>query len=54
MWGVGEHVDRLYGLYVVLLVQQLQVAGLGGGVTRHIDDTLGQGPQNGLDNVGVQ
>ena len=29
---MGEHVDGLYLLYAVLLVQQLQVAGLGGRV----------------------
>ena len=50
---MGEHVDGLYLLYAVLLVQQLQVAGLGGRVARHIDDTLGLGPQNGLDDVRV-
>ena len=53
MWGVWEHIHRLYGHYPVLLVQQLQVAGLGGRVARYIDDTLGLGPQNGLDDVGV-
>ena len=37
---MGEHVCRLYVRYPVLLLQQGQVAGLGGRVAAHIYDLL--------------
>ena len=49
--GVGEHVNWLYAKDAVLHIEQAEVAGLCGGVTAHVDDALGLGKENGVDDI---
>ena len=53
MWGVGEHVDGLDGCDAVVGIEVVQVAGLGGGIARDVDDATGSGIENRLDDIGV-
>ena len=53
MGGMREHIDGLYGYHPVVGIHIMQVACLGGRVTRHIDDTLRGGAQDGLHHVGM-
>ena len=51
MVSVWEHVDWLHACYLVLYVEQTQVARLGGGIAAHVHDALGFGKENGVDYV---
>ena len=53
MVGMGEHIHGLYGRHLVLGIEQLEVACLGGGVAADIDDAAGLGEQNHVDDVVV-
>ena len=50
MW---EHVHRLYDCHMIVHVQRLQVAGLGGRITADVDDAPWGCPEDGLHHVGM-
>ena len=50
---VGEHVDGLYGHDLVVGIEILEIACLGGGVAADVDDAAGSGTEDGLHHVGV-
>ena len=53
MGGVGEHIDWLHSLNLVVGVKELQIACLGGRIATDIDDTLGVGIHYHLHYVGM-
>ena len=53
MMSMRKHVHRLHSGYLVVLVEQLQVACLGCRVATDIDDAFGTGEENGIHHIGV-
>ena len=50
MW---EHIHWLHGCHLVIVVEQLEVARLGGRVAAHIDNALWSGEEDGVDDISV-
>lgn len=48
-----EHIDGLYFDYFISIVEEAEVACLCGWIATYVNDALGMGMENGVDNIGV-
>ena len=51
MWGVGEHIYRLYFYNFIVCIKQLQVACLSSRITAYINYSLWLCSENCVDNI---